>query len=158
VPWLAQRRTHYCQKSLRMLRLKFTGLSGEPTTSEPTVGSAIDAQSTGDAWPEPMVTRPHRTVRCAPDIVRCAKWTEGSTIGFTKEGKKSCTVHVRWCTGLSSAPTDRRQELPTNGAPTAPSCLGATKGTPWRMEQNTKPPLNILRRLDSASTHSDHCV
>jgi hypothetical protein len=26
------------------------------------------------------------------------------------------------------------------------------------MEQNTKPPLNILRRLDSASTHPDLCV
>jgi hypothetical protein len=44
-----------------------------------------------------------------------------------------------------------------NGDPTAPSYLGAIKGTPRHMEQNTKPPLNILRRLDSASTHPDHC-
>jgi hypothetical protein len=35
-----------------------------------------------------------------------------------------------------------------NGAPTAPSYLGAIKGTPKRMEQHTKPPLNILQRLD----------
>jgi hypothetical protein len=42
-----------------------------------------------------------------------------------------------------------------NGDPTTPSCLGAIKGTPRRMEQNTKPLLNILRRLDSASTHPD---
>jgi hypothetical protein len=34
----------------------------------------------------------------------------------------------------------------------APSCLGAIKGTPRRMEHNTKPPLNILRCLDSTST------
>jgi hypothetical protein len=45
-----------------------------------------------------------------------------------------------------------------NGDPTAPSCLGAIKGTPRHMEHNAKPPLNILRRLDSASTHPDHCV
>jgi hypothetical protein len=66
---------------------------------------------------------------------------------------------------LSGSPPDstvhRRTEgkncLP-NGVPTAPSCLGAIKGTPRRMEQNTNPPLNILRRLDSANAHSDHCV
>jgi hypothetical protein len=59
-------------------------------------------------------------------------------VGFATEGKKSGTVHVRWCTGLSGAPTDRRQELPTK----------------WR--SNGKPPLNILRRLDTASMHLDH--
>jgi hypothetical protein len=36
------------------------------------------------------------------------------------------------------------QGLP-NGAPTAPSSLEAIKGTPWRMELNTKQPLNILQ-------------
>jgi hypothetical protein len=71
------------------------------------------ARSTGDAWPEPTVTRPHRAVQCAPDSVQCAKGTKGSTVGFAKEGKKSSTVHVRWCIGLSGALTDRRQELPT---------------------------------------------
>jgi hypothetical protein len=40
----------------------------------------------------------------------------------------------------------------------APSCLGAIKGTPKRMEHNTKDSLIILRRLDSTTTHSDHCV
>jgi hypothetical protein len=44
-----------------------------------------------------------------------------------------------------------------NGGPTAPSCLGAIKGTPGHMEQHTKPPLNILRHLDTARTHPDHC-
>jgi hypothetical protein len=43
-----------------------------------------------------------------------------------------------------------------NGVPTAPSCLGAIKGTPRRMEHYTKQSLNILRRLDSANTHLDH--
>jgi hypothetical protein len=45
-----------------------------------------------------------------------------------------------------------------NGAPMASSCLGAIKGTPRCMEQYTKPPLNILRRLDSANTHLIHCL
>jgi hypothetical protein len=53
--------------------------------------------------------------------------------------------------------TEGKNCLP-NEASTAPSCLCAIKGTPRRMEHNTKPPLNILRRLDSANTHSDHHV
>jgi hypothetical protein len=44
-----------------------------------------------------------------------------------------------------------------NGAPTAPSCLGAIKGTPRRMEQYTKHVLNILRCRDFAFTHLVHC-
>jgi hypothetical protein len=38
--------------------------------------------------------------------------------------------------------------------PTAPSCLGAIKGTPRRMEENTKHTLNILRLSHSISAHS----
>jgi hypothetical protein len=49
------------------------------------------------------------------------------------------------------------QSLP-NGVQTAPSYHGAIKGTVRRMKQYTKPPLNILRCLDSANTHSVHCV
>jgi hypothetical protein len=53
--------------------------------------------------------------------------------------------------------TEGNNGLP-NEAPTAPSSLGAIKGTPRRMEQYTKPPLNILRRLDTATMHLVHCV
>jgi hypothetical protein len=75
-----------------------------------------------------------------------------------------CRVLCSHCS-LSGAPPDspvhRRTKgkncLP-NGVPTAPSCLGAIKGTPRRMEHYTKPPLNILRHLDSATTQSDHRV
>jgi hypothetical protein len=52
-------------------------------------------------------------------------------------------------------PIEGKNCLP-NGDPTTPSCPGAIKGTPKRMEHNTKPPLNILRHLDSANTHPDH--
>jgi hypothetical protein len=45
-----------------------------------------------------------------------------------------------------------------NGAPTAPSRLGAIKGTPRRMEQDTKHILNILRHRDLAFAHLIHCV
>jgi hypothetical protein len=49
----------------------------------------------------------------APDSVRCANGSETPTVGFAKEGKKSAPDSVRWCTELSGAPGDRRQELPS---------------------------------------------
>jgi hypothetical protein len=58
---------------------------------------------------------------------------------------------------LSGAPTDRGQPWPPNGTPTAPSCLGAIKGTPRHMEQNTKHPLNILQHRDFSNTQLFHC-
>jgi hypothetical protein len=59
---------------------------------------------------------------------------------------------------LSGAPTDAEgyYGLP-NGAPTAPSCLRAIKGTPRRMEQYTKHLLNILSRRDFTFTHLVRC-
>jgi hypothetical protein len=53
-------------------------------------------------------------------------------------------------------PIEDKNCLP-NGDPTTSRYLEAIKGTPRRMKHNTKPPLNILRRLDSTSTHPDHC-
>jgi hypothetical protein len=66
---------------------------------------------------------------------------------FMSSGASDCPVRQ---------PTEDKNCLP-NGDPTAHSCLGAINGTPKRMEKNTKPPLNILRRLDTTSTHLDHC-
>jgi hypothetical protein len=45
----------------------------------------------------------------------------------------------------------------TNGAPMAPSYLGAIKGTPRRMELDTKQLLNILRCRDFTFMHLAHC-
>jgi hypothetical protein len=105
------------------------------------------ARSAGDAWLEPTVTRQHRTVRCAPDCVRCAKWTrvqwsaspkkERDRARFMSGGAPDCPVRQ---------PTEGKNCLP-NGDPTAPICLRVIKGTPRHMEHYTKPPLNILRRL-----------
>jgi hypothetical protein len=54
-------------------------------------------------------------------------------------------------------PTEGKFGLPS-WSPTAPSCLGAIKGTPRRMEEYTKHSLIILRLLDSASAHLIDCV
>jgi hypothetical protein len=84
------------------------------------------------------------------------RWLQWSA-SREKEGNRAL-ITVRWCTELSGAPrTESNNGLP-NGAPTTPCCLGAIKGTPRRMEQYTKPPLNILRRLDSTNTHLVHHI
>jgi hypothetical protein len=94
------------------------------------------------------------------DSVRCAKRTEGATVGFARKGRRSGTRQGLFMSGGAPDcpvrhPTEGKNCLP-NGSPTAPSCLGAIKGTPRRMEHNTKHSQNILRRLDFANTHLDH--
>jgi hypothetical protein len=54
-------------------------------------------------------------------------------------------------------PTEGKFGLPS-WLPTAPSCLGAIKGTPKRMEERTKHSLSILRHPDSALMHLVHRV
>jgi hypothetical protein len=53
--------------------------------------------------------------------------------------------------------TEGKDSLPC-WPPTAPSCLGAIKGTPRRMEELPKNSLSILKHPDSALTHSLRCV
>jgi hypothetical protein len=114
----------------------------------PTVGRVIRARRVA----EPTVRRGHRTVRCAPDTVRCANGSKSPTVGFTKEGKKSAPDSVWWCTGqVSGGAPDCPVRQATEGKnclpgmlSTAPSCLGAIKGTPRRMEEDTKHSLSIV--------------
>jgi hypothetical protein len=68
----------------------------------PTVGRAIYAGHVA----EPTARRGHRTVRCAPDMSGVPTAPRLPTVGFAIKGKKSGT-------GLSGAPDDRRQELPS---------------------------------------------
>jgi hypothetical protein len=99
----------------------------------PTVGRAIRARHVA----EPTVERGHQTVQCAPDSVQCANGSKAPTVGFAKEGKKSapdCPVRQV---------TEDKNCLP-GMLSTAPSCLGAIKGTPRRMEEKTKHPLSIV--------------
>jgi hypothetical protein len=113
------------------------------------------AWSTRDTWPEPTIGWAHRTVRCA-------NRSRGPTIGCAKYGMRSRTRQLQGLSG--GAPdcpvhhsTEGKDGLP-NWSPTAPSCLGAIKGTPRRMEENTKLSRNILRLLDSDSMHLILCV
>jgi hypothetical protein len=93
----------------------------------------------------------HRTVSGVPSGPRVQRSAspnkERNHALFMSGGAPDCPLRQR---------TEGKNCLP-NGDPTAPSCLGAIKGTTRCMEQNTKPPLNILRRLDSVSMHPDHC-
>jgi hypothetical protein len=76
----------------------------------PTVGSAINERHVA----EPTVT---------PDCLVCTRQclvhqgdrrSNGRLRQKRKQiGHRTGTVHVRWCTGLSGAPPDRRQELPS---------------------------------------------
>jgi hypothetical protein len=96
------------------------------------------------------------------DTVQCANETEGPTIDCARKGRRSGTGLLLFMSGGAPDcpvrhPTEGKNCLPI-GSPTAPSCLGAIKGTPRRMEQYTKHSLNILRHLDSSSTHLDRCV
>jgi hypothetical protein len=115
------------------------------------------AQSAGDAWPAPMVGRGHRTVRCALDSVQCAIWPEDATVVCARIGRRSAPDRLQ---GLSGGAPDCPVRHPTEGKdslpcwpPTAPSCLGAIKGTLRRMEESPKLPRNILRLQDSNFAH-----
>jgi hypothetical protein len=77
----------------------------------------------------------------------------------------TATGTVRWCTRLSGGAPDCPVHHSTEGkfglpcwSSTAPSCLGAIKGTPRRMEESPKHSLSILKHPDSAPAHSLHCV
>jgi hypothetical protein len=135
-----------------------TGLSGEPTA--PVANDRLcDQRATRGRANGQMVT-PDCPV-CTGQCPVC-QWDRGRN-GRLREIRKeirhrTSTVHVG---GAPDCPVRQPKEgkncLPI-GSPTAPSCLGAIKGTPRRMQQNTKHSLVILRRLDSAAMHSDHCV
>jgi hypothetical protein len=114
-------------------------------------------QSAGDAWPAPTVGRGHRTVRCAPDSVRCANCYKSATIICARIGRRSRTRHEQWLSGGAPDcpvhhPTEGKDSLPC-WPPTAPSCLGAIKGTPRRMEELPKHSRNILRLPHFVSAH-----
>jgi hypothetical protein len=108
-------------------------------SARPTVGCAICARHEA----EPTVGRGHRTVRCAPDGVRCANGSHAPTVGNATEGKKSAPDSVRCAPDCPvRQATEVKNCLPGMHS-TAPSCLGAIKGTPRRMEKYTKYFLSI---------------
>jgi hypothetical protein len=110
----------------------------------PTVGRAICAGHVA----EPTARRGHQTIRCAPDMSGAPTALRLPTVDCAIYGKKSGTRHV-WC--APDCPvrqsTEGKISLPRLLS-TAPSCLGAIKGTPKRMEENTKHSYNIPKHQD----------
>jgi hypothetical protein len=100
----------------------------------PTVGCATCARHVV----EPTVRRGHRTVRCAPDSVQCANGSQAPTVGFARKGKKSAPDSVRCAPDCPVRQAIEGKICLPGMLSTAPSCLGAIKGTPRRMEENTK--------------------
>jgi hypothetical protein len=94
----------------------------------------------------------------APGSVRCANCHESAMVVCARIGRRSCTRHEQWLFG--GAP-DYPVHHPTEGnfglpcwPPTAPSCLGAIKETPRRMEESPKHTLSIPRLLVLTFTQS----
>jgi hypothetical protein len=148
------RRSRRSREKFNGVRLKFTGLSGgapDCPVSQRSTEQRSAAKSAGNTWPAPTVGRGHPTVRCA-------NRRRGATIVCARKGRRSRTGHEQW---LSSGAPDCPVRHPTEGKnslpcwpPTAPSCLGAIKGTPRRMEESPNLTRKILRLQDSTLTHS----
>jgi hypothetical protein len=108
VPRIARRRTGRSREKKKVLRLKITGLSGGASDcpvsqrrSWPTVGCTISGRRVARA--NGRLGTPDCPVR-PPD-----PRLNGRLHPIRKEiGHRTLTVHVRWCTGLSGAPLDRR--------------------------------------------------
>jgi hypothetical protein len=90
-----------------------TGLSGEPTAARETVGRAICARRVAHANGRLGAPNcPVCTEQCP--VRQPARRSNGRLRQEWKEIRTGhATVTVRWCTGLSGAPPDRRQELPS---------------------------------------------
>jgi hypothetical protein len=141
---IRRRRTAIIHRTVRWC----TGLSGEPTTASATVGRQI---------------RGRRVARSngrhgAPDSVRCANGYSSAAVGCAVLGWRSAPDSKQW---MSSGAPDYPVRHPTEGKnclpsllPTAPSCLGAIKGSPKRMEEAPKHSLIIPKHQDSILAHS----
>jgi hypothetical protein len=85
-----------------------TGLSGEPLAP-----AANGRQRNQRATRGPSQRSLGRTGQCP--IRQGDRRLNGRLCQIRKEiGHRTRTIHVQWCTGLSGAPPDRRQELPSN--------------------------------------------
>jgi hypothetical protein len=114
-----------------------TGLPGEPT-----VGRTICAGHVA----EPTVSRRHRTCPVRQRLSSCQRSTapflEGNRAPDSVRCAPDCPVRQS---------TEGKISLPRLLS-TAPSCLGAIKGTSRRMEDNTKHSYNIPKHQDIDSS------
>jgi hypothetical protein len=116
-------------------------------SARPTVGRVIRARHVA----EPTVRRGHRTVSGVPTALNLKR---------SASPKKERNPHRTVSGGAPDCPvrqtTEGKNCLPRMLS-TAPSCLGAIKGTPRRMEEHTKYSLRIPKHQDSNSAHSILC-
>jgi hypothetical protein len=96
---------------------------------------------------EPTASRGHRTVRCALDSVRCANGSKAAN-GRLRQIRKE--IRTGQCPVRQAI--EGKNCLPRLLS-TAPSCLGAIKGTPRRMEEDIKHPLSIVDHSHSILAH-----
>jgi hypothetical protein len=121
-----------------------TGLSGEPTVASAN-GRPLNLRSAGDTGLSGAPTGLELQRSIVPDL----------------EGNRA-PDRLQWLSGgapdcLVRHSTQGRNCLPS-WLPTAPSCLGAIKGTPRRMEESSKYSLSIIRLPHSVSAHLIDCV
>jgi hypothetical protein len=136
------------------VRLKITGLSGgapdcpvSQQSAGPTIGHGIRARRVASA----NSRMGHRTVSCAPTAPRLQQSAlpnkERDPHRTVSGGAPDCPVRQA---------TEGNNCLP-GMLSTAPSCLGAIKGTPRRMEEYTKHSLSIPKHQDFDSAHLILC-
>ena len=106
----------------------------------PTVGRAIRARHVA----EPTVGRGHRTVRCAPDYPVRQRLPDLQRSAAPFKERNRAPDSVRCAPDCPVRPTTEGKDSLPDVFSTAPSCLGAIKGTPRRMEEDTKHSLSIV--------------
>jgi hypothetical protein len=96
------RQSRRSQEKFNGVRLKFTGQSGgslDCPVSQRSTPQRSAAKLAGDTWPAPTVGRGHRTIRCAPDSVRCANRRRGATVVCARKGRRSAPDKLQWLSG-----------------------------------------------------------
>jgi hypothetical protein len=126
-------------------------MSGAPTALRlPTVDCAVYGKKS-DTGQCPVCTGlsgVHRTVRCAPDMSSAPTALRMPTVDCAVYGKKSGTGHVRCAPDCPVRQSIEGKISLPRLLSTAPSCLGAIKGTPRRMEEYIKHLLSIPKHQD----------
>jgi hypothetical protein len=145
-----QRRTTINHRTVRWC----TGLSGEPFTGEVV---ALGKRLTAYGYKSPDCPVVHRTVRW------CTGLSDEPTVGRANGRPRNPRATRGRANGQKGAPdcpvrqaTEGKNCLP-GMLSTDPSCLGAIKGTPRRMEEHTNHSLSIPKHQDFNSVHSILC-
>jgi hypothetical protein len=119
----------------------------------PTVGHGFCARHVA----KPTVGRGHRTVRCAPDCPVRQICNGRQRSAAPVQERNRAPDNVRCAPDCPVRPTTEGKDGLPDLFSTAPSCLGAIKGTPRRMEETPKHSYNIPKHQDIDLAPSFHC-